>query len=1167
MPDQKEIKSNRSHQILTKFSKDIINCLYLFVPLLILISCHYEAKDQLASDFQDPPSYTKPWLYWYWIDENISKEGITRDLEAMARVGIGQALIGHVSPGGQRGNVKILSNNWWKMVEHAVSEGQRLGVDIGFFNGPGWSQSGGPWIKKNQAMRHIVSHEIQVSGPSIFKENISPPDSLFELVALQAIPIKKDLKSMPDPQIKSIVSDINVDRLNNLFDNNKSTHFIFPASLRNERDLIMDLYLDNPQTIHAIQFDFLPVPFKVQIDILIKEPNGDYSLLRSFMIDRRYINFEIGPMRYQPAAFSLPEINTDQVRIRLSNLTSDFGAGLREIQFKKDAVVDQVIEKQLGKMYSGPLPPWDGYLWDDQNTSQVQSAIDPQKVIDLTSRIDANGNLNWEVPEGDWIILQSGMVPTGATNVPVPPEATGFECDKFTIEAIETHFDGFIGNFLERVPPEKRTSLKTVVIDSYEVGPQNWTGNFREIFQDRYGYDPIPWMPVFSGRIVENTDKSDRFLWDVRRLTADLISDVYVNRLREMCNEQGLELWLENYGHWGFPAEFLQYGGRADKVSGEFWYENHLWDLGPLECRAASSAAHIYGKNQVFAEAFTAGFNFQQYPASMKSRGDQMFCEGINHMVQHVYIHQPWEDRIPGVIAWFGMSYQRHNTWFEQSRAWNEYLSRCHFMLQQGLPVTDICYFIGEDAPKMTGILEPGLPDGYDYDFINSDVIMTRLSVNNGLLSLPDGKTYELMVLPPLETMRPELIKKIKELLMKGARIYGPPPIKSPSLENYPSADKEVHALSKEIWKDLEEKPEIYQAVGKGQLFYGQHLSDVLDKLEVEPDVIVQDTSIRWIHRRKEGIDIYFISNQEARSKEIEISFRIEGKIPEIWDPAIGEMYKTAYFKKDEGRIILPLNLDVDGSAFVVFRETPEKEIIQKVKFIETSKSKTAETKPGIQTNAATLIYSEEGKIILRAKREGNYTLEYSDMKKRNLLVSEIPHPLEFDNPWIVRFPANWDTPNDTLFDHLISWSDHQDEGIRHFSGTATYFNQIEIPENMIGPDLDILLDLGDVMVMAEIIVNGQNLGILWKKPFAIDITRAIHEGSNEIEIRITNTWWNRLVGDEKYPEGFPGSNIDQPRTFTTYKAWKANDDLMLSGLMGPVKLYIEKQYNISKEF
>ena len=296
------------------------------------------------------------------------------------------------------------------------------------------------------------------------------------------------------------------------------------------------------------------------------------------------------------------------------------------------------------------------------------------------------------------------------------------------------------------------------------------------------------------------------------------------------------------------------------QVSGEFWYENALWDLGPLECRAASSAAHTYGKKQVFAEAFTAGFNFRQYPAIMKSRGDQMFCNGINHFVQHVYIHQPREDHIPGVTAWFGMSYQRHNTWFKQSRAWNTYLMRCHYLLQQGLPVSDVCYFIGEDAPKMTGILDPDLPDGYDYDFINADVIINKLSVKDNLLILPDGKTYNLMILPPLETMRPHLLEKVRELLEAGANIYGPRPLKSPSMENYPKADNEIRILANDLWRE-EEENQVDRKISTGRLFYGKELAEVFKALELSENVIVQDTTIRWTHRKTEKEDIYLNNN------------------------------------------------------------------------------------------------------------------------------------------------------------------------------------------------------------------------------------------------------------------------------------------------------------------
>jgi hypothetical protein len=1176
---QMEVKAfNNSLQFtLIDFSGKALNYLIPTLIAIIFISCQQKQTNHLSEMFQNPPDQYKPWLYWYWIDENISREGITKDLEAMARVGIGQALIGHVSPGGQRGEVKILSDSWWGMVEHAVTEGQRLGVDIGFFNGPGWSQSGGPWIKKDNAMRHIVSHEINVSGPTTFNKNISHPDTLFELVAIQAFPANSKSVLAPDPQINQISSRPLLDGLKALTDKNKSTHLLFPESLRDGQDLRLDISLNNPATVHAIQFEYLPIAFMAQIEVQSRESNGDYTSIRSFTLDRRYINFEIGPMRYQPTVISLPETHTSQLRIVFSNLTSDRGAGLQEIIIKTEPVIDQVIEKQLGKMYSGPLPPWDGYLWDEQPEFKEEDKIDiaktaskgiidPSTVIDLASKIDKDGLLKWEVPEGDWTILYSGMVPTGATNVPAPPEATGYECDKFTNEAIELHFNSFIGDFLQKVPPEKRQSLKTVVIDSYEVGPQNWTNDFRDLFFERYGYDPILWMPVFTGKIVESVDKSNRFLWDVRRLTADLIANVYVNRLRELCNHHGLDLWLENYGHWGFPAEFLQYGGQADKVSGEFWYENTLWDLGPLECRAASSAAHIYGKKQVFAEAFTAGFNFKQFPAIMKPRGDQMFCEGINHMVQHVYIHQPWEDRIPGVIAWFGMSYQRHNTWFEQSRAWNDYLSRCHLMLQQGLPVTDICYFIGEDAPKMTGILKPDLPAGYDYDFVNRDVVMTRMTVQDGRLMLPDGKSYELMVLPPLKTMRPELLKKIKELLKNGARIYGPPPIKSPSLEHYPYADEEVVAMSKELWEITEYEKEVQREIGLGHLFYGQPLPDVLSKLDIGPDVIVQDTSIRWTHRYSDETDIYFISNQSDESKMVDISFRVNGKLPELWHPDNGNIELNGFYHQENGRTLLPLKLDPHGSIFVVFRKPANK---PSIRTIERNGQDLIQSSQGGEIPAISM--DDNGNLKMHIKEQGDYELLKSNGDIEKVSVPNIPAPYWLNENWEVRFPENWDVPSDTLFSKLISWADHSHLGIKHFSGTAIYQNTFQISSDMILPGMKIMLDLGEVMIMAEIIVNGQNLGVLWKKPYAIDITDAVRQGENDIRIHITNTWWNRLVGDEKYPEGFPErmseSRLDKPRTFTTYKAWKWHDDLMPSGLLGPVQILFEKQYDISSNF
>ncbi len=1130
-----------------------------FIISTLIFSCHQPVKDKLLEGFRNPPPAYRPWVYWYWIDENISREGITKDLEAMARVGIGKALIGHISPGNQRGNVRILSEAWWGMVEHAVREGQRLGVDIGFFNGPGWSQSGGPWINKDQAMRYVVSHEIQLNGPSVFQGNLSISDTLFESIALQAFP-DPDVHLDPClPEFEIIRSDPDMSEVKNLFDGKEDTHFKFPDALFADSSLLsIDLRFRHPVAVQTITFDFLPISMLVNITLKFRDENGKFHTIRHFELDRRNINFEIGPMRFDPATFTLPVSRSNEYRIIFSDLTGTPGTGLKEVKLGTGARVDQSIEKQLGKMYSDPLPEWNAYLWETQAEPEIEDLIDPEQIIDLSRNVDESGNLTWEVPAGNWILLQTGMIPTGATNVPAPPEATGYECDKFTEEAVEKHFEAFIGKFLKSVPAQERRSFKTVVIDSYEVGPQNWTGAYRDIFQARYGYDPIPWLPVFSGRIIESADLSNRFLWDVRRLTADLISNVYVRRLRELSNENGLDLWLENYGHWGFPGEFLQYGGQADLVSGEFWFENALWNLGPLECRAASSSAHIYGKNQVFAEAFTAGFNFLQYPAIMKSRGDQMLCEGINHFVQHVSIHQPWDDRVPGVTAWFGMSYQRHNTWFEQSKAWNEYLKRCHYLLQQGLPVSDVCYFIGEDAPKMTGILDPALPYGFDYDFINADVILNRLTIRDGLLVLPDGKSYHLLVLPPLETMRPDVLKKIRVLIQNGANVYGLPPSHSPSMENYPEADNEIQEIARELWGNRPESSGNEYQIGTGRLFCRTPMDQVLDKLGIDPDILCKDTTITYTHRKTGDWDIYFLSNPDSITKIVEISFRISGKLPEFWHPDTGHTEKVALFEFSEKRTKVPVNLDPFGSVFLVFREPSPTNHFQSVRIDVPGEmpDQAADKKPIVY-------YGDNGSIDFRADKNGNYTFESSEGLEYSCMVNEVPEPLALNGPWQIHFPENQDTPSDTVFQRLMSWTDHKHVGIRYFSGTVSYLNTVDIPVEWTEHDQQVFLDLGEVRMMAEVILNGKNLGVLWKNPFRLEITSEVIPGQNNLEVRVTNTWWNRLVGDEKYPLGFPGSKADHPRTFTTTKAWNAGSELLPSGLLGPVKMELVKIINI----
>ena len=438
-------------------------------------------------------------------------------------------------------------------------------------------------------------------------------------------------------------------------------------------------------------------------------------------------------------------------------------------------------------MFQTPLPYWNSYMWPVQPELEDKSlAIDPLNVLDLTDKISADGILSWDVPEGDWVIIDAGMTTTGVVNEPATPEGTGLEADKMSKKHIAYHFDSFLGEILRKIPPEDRKSWKVVVEDSYERGGQNWTDGFIEDFTATYGYDPVPYIPVLRGYVVGTRAISDRFLWDLRRLVADKIARDYVGGLREISHKNGLTTWLENYGHWGFPAEFLQYGGQSDEVGGEFWSEG---DLGNIENRAASSCAHIYGKRKVSAESFTCGgAPFSRYPGMMKQRGDRFFCEGINNTLLHVFIHQPG-DIPPGVNAWFGNEFNRLNTWFSQMDTFISYLKRANFMLQQGTYQADVAYYIGEDVPKMTGICDPPLPSGYSFDYINSEVIMNRMSVKDGKLTLPDGMSYRILVLPRLNSMRPELLRKITELVKHGGIILGPAPNRSPSLQNYPDCD------------------------------------------------------------------------------------------------------------------------------------------------------------------------------------------------------------------------------------------------------------------------------------------------------------------------------------------------------------------------------------------
>ena len=1038
------------------FSLCILVCLGLLSCNKTETSANHPSFASIEQGFRSIPDSVQTGVYWYWISDNISKEGVERDLEAMKVAGINRAFIGNIGIDGiPYGDHKLLSSEWWEVLHAALKKATELNIEIGIFNSPGWSQSGGPWVKSSQAMRYLASSDTIVAGPGRMQLTLPSVGKDEQDVCVIAYP------ALDKPVAEKSWA------INKKSGQSSSSVLVF----------------DKEATVRTLIYR-VNTPFKTTAKLWGKK-GGKEELLRQFVIDRSNPALNVGFVPYAPVVISLPETSASQFRLEMS----EEGEAAGNVTLTSSPMMERYPEKSLAKMFQTPLPMWDDYLWEKQPAvSDASLMVSPDAIKNVTE-FSKNGVLDWEVPEGKWVIRRMAMLPTGVTNSPAAPEATGPEIDKMSKKHVAFHFDAFIGDILKRIPEADRKTFKVVVQDSYETGGQNWTDDMISVFKERYGYDPVPYLPVLEGTVVGNPDISDRFLWDLRRLIADRVSYDYVGGLRDVCHQHGLTTWLENYGHWGFPGEFLQYGGQSDEIAGEFWSEG---SLGDIENRAASSCGHIYGKRRVWAESFTSGGPaFGRYPYQMKQRGDRFFTEGINSSLLHVYIHQPFEDREPGLDAWFGNEFNRKNTWFSQMDVFTGYLKRCNFMLQRGDYVADVAYFIGEDAPKMTGICTPELPAGYSFDYINGEVLLQRASVEDGRIVLPSGMKYRLLVLPQLETMRPEILQKIKELLQAGACVIGPAPKYSPSLSDYPAADRKVQALASELWGD---QTESVRTIGKGRLFMpATSLQPVLEALNVKPDMRVNSgTPVLFIHRATDEGDIYFISNQSENPVDINPSFRVAGKLPELWNPLTAEIRLLPEFTCADGVTTVPVRLEGFESSFIIFRKkgTPAK------------------------TTA------------------------------RNYPVKEVLATVS--SPWQVDFEKGKRGPEEAVtFPALQDWTESTDPSIRYFSGKAIYTNRITLDKL---PQKALYLDLGKVMVMAKVKINGQYVGGVWTTPYRLPVGDFLRKGENLIEVEVVNNWRNRLIGDASLPEKERG-------TWTNVNPWNADSPLQSSGLIGPVEI------------
>lgn len=786
------------------------------------------------------------------------------------------------------------------------------------------------------------------------------------------------------------------------------------------------------------------------------------------------------------------------------------------------------------------LPSWANY-----RKLPAEWVIAKDKIIDVTRFLMSDGILNWKVPEGNWTIMRLGSRNNGAVTRPAPLPGLGFEADKFDTTAINAHLDNFTGKLLKKIGIPKKDlpgGLKMLHMDSWEMDAQNWSRNFRKEFQKRRGYDPLPYYPVYSGLVVESLEKSERFLWDLRQTAQELVIENHAQHLKSYGQKFNLGLSIEPYDM--NPTADMELGAVADVPMCEFWSKDYGFNSS-FSCIQAASIAHVSGKPVVAAEAFTAHKDaWKQYPGSMKNQGDWAFATGVNRLVYHTFQHQSLNDSLkPGMtMGPYGVHWDRNQTWWPMAGGYHRYISRCQYILQQGKTVADILYLTPEGSPHvfrapasaLTGDEE--LPDrrGYNFDGCSPSHLATA-SVKDNRIVFPGGAFYRLLVLPATETMTPALLDKIESLVKDGAVIIGNLPRKSPSLMNYPECDQLVATKAKSLWGESNPPEQVSERLfGKGKIYWGGALSQItlpelyphydataslLRKMGVQEDFETTGP-IRYTHHSLKTADIYFVSNKTNSTVNSLCTFRINNGTPELWDPLTGEIRSLPVFVIQDARIQIPLQFESYQSFFIVFNRDGK---------IRNSKPAAAKNFP-------------QWKVLTEIK-----------------------------SPWRVSFDPKWGGPKNEIFDRLEDWTKKSEDGIKYYSGIATYHNTIKLPGKIISDKkTDFFLDLGEVNNLARIRINGKDMGVVWTAPFQVKISDAVLTGNNQIDIEVANLWPNRLIGDEQLPDDgiknhqWPGWLLKkQPRTsgrftFTTYKFYQKDSELLKSGLIGPVRILIQ---------
>ncbi|MDR1880521.1 MAG: glycoside hydrolase family 2, partial [Tannerellaceae bacterium] len=698
-------------------------------------------------------------------------------------------------------------------------------------------------------------------------------------------------------------------------------------------------------------------------------------------------------------------------------------------------------------------------------------------VTDISEYVDGDGRLKWEAPPGRYAILRFGHTGTGVSVSTHSPGAGGLAIDYMSAEATNLQFEHVVAPILQDLRKTGCQSLRYLHDDSWELGAANWTPSMEKTFAAATGYDIRKYLPVIAGKIIESHDVSDRFLYDFRRTIADLVHQNHYRRLKELAHRHGMGLHPESGGPHPAPIDALKNMGENDIPMGEFWTIANTHRVEPhrrLYVKQGASAAHIYGKRFMQAEGPTSiGPHWERDPWMLKPTMDRVFCEGMNRFVIHTFTHSPREAGLPGNEYFAGTHFNPNVTWWKQGKAFLDWSARNSFMLSQGLFVADVAFYYGDNVPNQVPLknIDPRLGEGYDYDVVNTDVILNRMAARNGKIYLPDGMSYHVLVLPDRKAILPETLEKIERLVKEGGVVVGPKPETGTGLKNIRTSGTKIARIAGRLWGNIDGVDVTENRYGKGKVVWGKEIRTVLQDKGVTPDFEYAGgreqsaLSVDYIHRCDSGRHIYYVANRKEQQELLICRFRVGDMQPELWYPETGKTVPVPVYSCEGGQTSLPLSLDPYGSVFVVFRSPAENPPV-------------ASLSPGDTTLFPDIASTLETHLI--------------------------------DGDWHVSFDTTWRAPAHTTFAQLISWTEHPNPDIKYYSGTAVYRKTIDIAPAMI-TNRRIRLDLGKVHNIAEVRINGHPVGIWWKKPFAGDITEWLQEGKNTLEVTIVNLWPNRL--------------------------------------------------------